>query len=224
MNLLEQPIGQLACALPGSTRIFHRYGLDFCCGGHKTLREAAEKRDVNPQAVAAELEPLRHNAVSGRDWRVATLADLIEHILKRFHERHREQLPELIRLARRVEQVHAGRHDCPAGLADHLDVMHNELRSHMMKEEQVLFPMLLGGMGNRVLAPIAMMRFEHDQHGDALARLLALTDDITAPVDACTTWRALYAGLSELKDDLMEHIHLENNVLFPKVEQAATSA
>lgn len=224
MNLLEQPIGQLACALPGATRIFHLYGLDFCCGGHKTLRESAEKRNVSPQAIAAELETLRNNTFSGRNWREAPVADLIEHILTRFHARHREQLPELIRLARRVKQVHAGRADCPAGLADHLEAMHNELLSHMMKEEQVLFPMLLGGMGNRALAPIAMMRFEHDQHGDALARLLALTDDITAPADACTTWRALYAGLLELKEDLMEHIHLENNVLFPEAEQAAASA
>ncbi len=219
MSLLEQPIGQLACALPGATRIFHQHKLDFCCGGHKSLREAAEKRGVNPEALLSELETLQNVDPRNRDWRSASSGELIEHILQRYHERHREDLPELIRLARRVEQVHGERADCPAGLADHLEAMFHELLSHMMKEEQVLFPMLLAANDGEARSPISLMRFEHDQHGEALARLEALTDDIHAPVDACNTWNALYAGLARLREDLMQHIHLENNVLFLNAER-----
>lgn len=219
MSLLEQPIGQLACALPGATRIFHQHKLDFCCGGHKSLREAAEKRGVNPEALLSELETLQNVDPRNRDWRSASSRELIEHILQRYHERHREDLPELIRLARRVEQVHGERADCPTGLADHLEAMFHELLSHMMKEEQVLFPMLLAGNDGEARSPISLMRFEHDQHGEALARLESLTDDITAPADACNTWNALYAGLARLREDLMQHIHLENNVLFLNAER-----
>ena len=220
MNLLEQPIGQLACALPGATRIFHQHKLDFCCGGHKSLREAAEKRGLNLDALLSELEPLQKLDSQNRDWRSASPAELIDYILRRFHEQHRQDVPELIRLARRVEQVHADRSDCPAGLADHLEIMFQELLSHMMKEEQVLFPMLLVGSNGEAQSPISLMRLEHDQHGDALARLESLTNDITAPADACNTWGALYAGLARLREDLMQHIHLENNVLFLNAERA----
>ena len=220
MNLLEQPIGQLACALPGATRVFHQHKLDFCCGGHKSLREAAEKRGLNLDALLSELEPLQKLDSKNRDWRSVSPAELIDYILRRFHEQHRQDVPELIRLARRVEQVHADRSDCPAGLADHLEIMFQELLSHMMKEEQVLFPMLLAGSNGEAQSPISLMRLEHDQHGDALARLESLTNDITAPADACNTWSALYAGLARLREDLMQHIHLENNVLFLNAERA----
>ena len=219
MNLLEQPIGQLACALPGSTRIFHQHKLDFCCGGHKTLREAAEKRGVNLQTLVDALSPLQSLGASDRDWRAAPASELIDYILRRFHERHREDVPELIRLARRVEEVHGERPDCPTGLADHLEGMFEELLSHMMKEEQILFPMLLEGNDPMARSPIAVMRSEHDQHGEALAGLENLTNDMTEPADACNTWRALYAGLRQLREDLMQHIHLENNILFLNAEQ-----
>ncbi len=109
MSLLEQPIGQLACALPGATRIFHHHKLDFCCGGHKSLREAAEKRGLNPEALLSELEPLQNADPRNRDWRLASARELIDYILRRFHEQHRQDMPELIRLARRVEQVHGER-------------------------------------------------------------------------------------------------------------------
>lgn len=140
--------------------------------------------------------------------------ELISFILTRFHERHREQLPELIRLARRVEEVHGDRPECPAGLADHLNVMFQELLSHMQKEEQVLFPMLARGMGAMAAAPITVMRMEHDDHGVALQRLSDLTHDLALPQSACNTWRTLYLGLRTFRDDLREHIQLENDVLF----------
>lgn len=219
MNLLEQTIGSIACEIPGATRIFHRHKLDFCCGGHKSLLEAAQRRGVNTEALTTELEQLRSQAQYGRDWRQAAPSALIDHLLQAYHEKHRVQLPELIRLARRVEDVHGERPECPVGLADHLSAMYQELESHMMKEEQVLFPMLARGYVDPAQGPISMMRFEHDQHGEALDELARLTDDITPPANACNTWRALYTGLAELREDLMQHIHLENNILFLEAER-----
>lgn len=139
---------------------------------------------------------------------------LIEHLLERYHTRHREQLPELIRLACRVEQVHGEHSHCPNGLADLLRDIRQELEGHMLKEEQVLFPMLKMGMGAHAAPPIQVMRYEHEQHGQALEQLLALTDQIKPPAGACNTWRTLYQGLEVFHGDLLEHIHLENDVLF----------
>ena len=145
----------------------------------------------------------------------------MDHILARYHAVHREQLPELIRLARKVEQVHGERTECPRGLADHLAAMAQELESHMRKEELVLFPMIARGHGALAVAPVSMMRHEHDDHGVALRQMEALTDGITPPRGACTTWRALYTGLRTFREDLMQHIHTENNILFERFAPAA---
>lgn len=151
----------------------------------------------------------------------ATPTQLVDHILARYHAVHREQLPELIRLARKVEQVHGEREDCPHGLADHLTAMAQALESHMRKEEDVLFPMIVRGHGALAAAPIAVMRMEHEEHGVALGRLEQLTAALTLPRAACTTWRALYAGLQTFREDLMAHIHTENNILFERFAPAA---
>ncbi len=214
LDYLNAPLGDLARSIPGATRVFHEFRLDFCCNGHRTLAEAAKRKHIDPQQVIDSLHVLTGEAGDDRDWSQATAAELIDHILRRFHARHREQLPELIRLARRVEQVHGDRAECPNGLADHLTDMLQELESHMLKEEQILFPMLARGMSDMAGGPISVMRYEHDQHGDALEGVIELTNDITAPPGACNTWQALYRGLEELRQDLMEHIHLENNILF----------
>lgn len=213
--LIDQPLGLLARTLPGATQVFHEFQLDFCCGGKHSLREAAASKGLDAQTIAARLEALKGiEAGDGRDWTRVPVDVLIDHILTRYHARLREQVPELIRLARRVEQVHGDRPECPRGLADHLEAMQQELESHMLKEEQVLFPMLLRGMSGMAGGPIAVMRAEHDQHGQELRRLEELTGGITLPRGACNTWRALYLGLTTLREELMEHIHLENNILF----------
>jgi len=213
-NLLQQTLGNIACELPGATRIFHAHKLDFCCGGQLSLSEAAARRGIDAEAIADELQALGALNTEAVDWRTAPDAELISHILERYHARHRLQLPELIRLAQRVEQVHGDRDDCPAGLTDLLRYMQQELESHMLKEEHILFPALLDGMGLQATAPISVMRMEHEQHGAALQRLFELTQQITPPANACNTWHALYSGLDEFVRDLMQHIHLENNVLF----------
>ena len=215
MNLLDQPLGQIAREIPGATEIFHQHKLDFCCGGHNSLRAAATIKDLDADAIAAQLKALAAAAAPAeRDWSGAEPVELIEHILTRYHARHREQLPELIRLARRVELVHRARTDCPAGLADHLEMMEQAMESHMQKEEQVLFPMLAAGHGAMAAGPVSVMRMEHDDHGQSLDRLAELTDDFTLPPDACGTWQALYLGVRTLRQELMDHIHLENNILF----------
>ncbi len=225
MTLLDQSLGALARSIPGATQIFHDHKLDFCCGGKHSLREAAAGRGIDAQPIVDRLQALQAEAAGdGCDWRTQSAGDLIAHLLRRFHDRHREQLPELIRLARRVEEVHGDRPDCPLGLAAHLSVMQHELESHMQKEEQVLFPMLAHGYTPALEGPVAVMRHEHDEHGEALRRLEALTHDITMPRGACNTWRALYLGLKTLREDLMEHIHLENNILFEGLNAVSSPA
>ncbi|MBI2380613.1 MAG: iron-sulfur cluster repair protein YtfE [Gammaproteobacteria bacterium] len=217
-SLTETSLGQIARELPGATAIFHKHKLDFCCGGAKSLAEAAAKRGLDAQAIAAELTALRPEDADGE--RLAELpdAELIAHILERYHEAHRADLPELIRLARRVEAVHREHPLCPTGLAEHLETMLDELAMHMHKEEQILFPMIAQGMGGMAVPPITMMRHEHDDHAEALALMEALAHGMAIHAEACNTWRALYLGLDRLKRELMEHIHLENNVLFTRFD------
>ncbi|NYT25980.1 hemerythrin domain-containing protein [Alcaligenaceae bacterium] len=149
---------------------------------------------------------------------------LIDFIVSRFHAGHRAQLPELIRLSRRVEHVHAAHARCPEGLADELEAHLQELESHMLKEEQVLFPMLLRGMHGPARGPISVMMFEHEQHFDSMERIHLLANDLVLPEDACNTWRGLYEGLGIYARELTQHIHLENDVLFAQASQAVKGA
>lgn len=222
MELIDQSLGQLARRIAGATRLFDAHHFDFCCGGNQSLRSAAAAAGVDLAPIVEELRALESRATSGeRTWDNASPTELVDHILTRYHAVHREQLPELIRLARKVEQVHGERDDCPHGLADHLSAMAQELESHMRKEEDVLFPLIARGHGAMAGAPITVMRMEHDEHGVALRRLEDLTDGLTPPRAACTTWRALYAGLRTFRQDLMAHIHTENNILFERFAPAA---
>lgn len=214
----DQQIGQIAVHLPGATAVFRRLKLDFCCGGQVSLAHAAADKGLDADAVLAELAALQRNDAAPE---AASPSALIDHILARYHEVHRVQLPELIRMARRVEAVHRDNADVPVGLADLLEDMHEELLAHMRKEEDILFPMMKSGGNPFVGLPISIMRAEHVDHGAALDKLNALTHDATPPQGACNTWRALYAGIAQLGDDLINHIHLENNVLFPAFEAGA---
>lgn len=210
----DETLASLAVRIPGATAVFRRQHLDFCCGGDQTLEDACAARQLDPKPILAELESLQQPPAPPQ---APTPGELIDHILQRFHETHRRQLPELIRMARRVEARHSQHPDVPHGLADHLQAMAHELLSHMEKEEQILFPLIKRGGHPMIAQPIAVMRQEHVQHGKQIARLNALTAGQRAPADACTTWRALYHGITQLMDDLMQHIHLENNVLFRAV-------
>lgn len=214
----EQSLGQIAVQLPGATAVFRRLKLDFCCGGQVSLALAADAKGLDVQALLAELVALQRPA---EPQPAEEPAALIAHILARYHQVHRVQLPELLRMARRVEAVHREHPLVPAGLADVLEAMEHELLAHMQKEENILFPMLLASGNPMVIQPIHMMRAEHIHHGAMLDCLSALTHNATPPEGACNTWRALYAGIAQLQEDLVQHIHLENNVLFAQFEAPA---
>lgn len=219
MELLDRSLGQLARKIPGATAVFHQHGLDFCCGGNRSLRKAAEEKNIDSVEIEQELQSiLDQQDPPATD--AMPLPELIDFILDNFHRVHRQELPELIRLADKVERVHGDKPNCPKGLTAHLMHMAQELESHMQKEEMILFPMIKQGAGSMVMGPVSVMRHEHDDHGTALAELERLTNNMQPPQGACNTWRALYLGLQKLRHDLMEHIHLENNVLFVKVEES----
>ena len=213
-----QSLGQLAVQIPGATAVFRRLKLDFCCGGHQSLADACAQKGLDASRILSEIEALVPAQVEP-DTR--SPAQLIDHVLSRYHEVHRQQLPELIRMARRVEAVHRDHPMVPQGLANHLETMEQELLDHMAKEEQVLFPLLKQGGHPMVIHPIGMMRHEHVSHGAQLERLAALAHQHQPPEGACNTWQALYAGTARLAEDLVDHIHLENNVLFPLFESQA---
>ena len=151
-------------------------------------------------------------------------AALIAHIQTRYHDRHGADLADLLPLARKVEDAHFGDPDLPDGLVVLLEDMAAEMEEHMMKEEHVLFPMMLAGGHPMIVHPIAMMRAEHDQHGDNSAALSELTRGFAAPEHACGSWRRLYAGLGPFAADLAHHMHLENDILFPRFEAMAADA
>ena len=182
------------------------------------LEVAAQQKNLNLAEIEARLAALQESKSNNeKDWASAPYAEMIDHIVARFHNRHREQLPELITLAQKVENVHGDREDCPIGAAATLEKIYAELSQHLMKEEQILFPMIK--MGNYAMAamPIRVMEMEHDEAGQDVEVLKSLTNHCTPPADACFSWRALYSGINEFIDDLMHHIHLENNILFPRV-------
>lgn len=217
----NRAIGEIAATLPGATAVFRKFKLDFCCGGDAVLAEAVRKRGLDLAAVEAALaalEPSRSAPAAPEG-----TGALIEHILGRYHEMHRRQLPELIALARKVEAVHARHPDVPHGLADALEAIQAELDEHMRQEEGELFPPMRHQEDVVSAQPIAQMRHDHDRHGAHLRQLEAITKGFVLPDGACRSWGALYAGTAKLVDDVMEHIHLENNVLFPRFEHREAS-
>jgi regulator of cell morphogenesis and NO signaling len=212
----NRTIGEIAATLPGATAVFRKFKLNFCCGGDVMLAEAVRKRGLDLGLVEKTLAALDPGKSAPAP---EATAALIDHILSRYHETHRRELPELVRLARKVEVVHAGHPEAPRGLADTLEAIRVELEKHMQSEEAELFPLMRQQHDARAELPIAQMRHDHDRHGGLLRLLEALAHGFTLPEGACRSWEALYVGTDKLVDDVMEHIHLENNVLFPRFEQ-----
>jgi regulator of cell morphogenesis and NO signaling len=222
----DSTVKDIVIAHPMATRVFGRHQIDFCCRGGIPLREACEKKGLDADAVVSELET--DLAGSGDDpdqWAEAPLGDLIDHILATYHGPLRTELPRLEQMARKVHAVHGERMpEVLSELVEVFDALQEELGSHMLKEEQILFPMINAGQGMDAGAPIAMMEDEHASAGAALARIRELTNDFTPPEGACNTWRGLWAGLSELETQMHQHIHLENNILFPRTIEGELQA
>lgn len=231
---VDRTVGEIAAEYPATVQVFQKHQIDFCCGGKSPLREACESRGLAPEAVIEELEQAAAGRVQdANDWTRAGLGELIDHIVGTHHEYLKLELPRLSGMAARVAERHAGRYDgVPERLAAIYEDLRAELESHLMKEERVLFPLInnleaaaSAGTGappahcGSVNNPIRVMVHEHDSAGSALAQLRALTGQYTPPIDACNTFRGLYHGLEALEADLHRHIHLENNVLFPRAAE-----
>jgi regulator of cell morphogenesis and NO signaling len=209
-------LADLAVTHPGAARVFHRHGLDFCCGGRQPLATVCAERGLDADAVLADID--REGAMPGdeRRWDLEPLTALIAFIVTTYHRRLREAFPDLVRMAATVEARHAAKADCPKGLAAQLTAMHDEVLEHLAKEEQVLFPLILSGQGRMAIGPVHVLEMEHEAHARNLQIVRQITHDLQPPAEACPTWRALYLQLQALEQELMVHIHLENHVLFSR--------
>jgi regulator of cell morphogenesis and NO signaling len=163
------------------------------------------------QALASD-----RRASPATDWNAAPLAQLIQHILTAYHEPLKAEVPRLVQLARRVEREHADQPGCPVGLAALLTDVHEAVESHLAKEERILFPLILHGRGPTAHMPVQVMTQEHEDHEQSLRHIRELTSDLRIPDHACASWRDLYGSLARLETELLEHIQLENTVLFPR--------
>jgi regulator of cell morphogenesis and NO signaling len=208
-------LAELATTVPAAAQVFYRHGLDFCCGGRRPLDEACAARGIDVDAVLKDIDAESATAVSER-WDTRPFSELIDRIVGFYHARLRQGLPELIAMSEKVEMRHAEKPNVPAGLGALLRRVEADVLDHLAKEEQVLFPLILAGRGRDAVGPVHVLELEHAGHKEDLLAIRALTDGITPPPHACVTWRALYLGLQQFEQELMEHIHLENNVLFQR--------
>ncbi len=214
-------LAEIVLTHPEAAPIFRRLGLDFCCHGTESLESACAQRHLAAEAVFAEVVAAQARAqVPPPSWKSLDLPALVVAIVDRFHVPLRRRLDDLRAAARRVETVHREKSDCPVGLSAHLESFTQSLLTHMDKEEQTLFPALLHGRAGTAPLAIRVLMEEHEDHAEALLRTRALTRDFEIPPAACGTWRSLYLGLDTLERELMEHVHVENHVLFPKALQS----
>ncbi|MCB9740739.1 MAG: iron-sulfur cluster repair di-iron protein [Deltaproteobacteria bacterium] len=214
-------VADLAATRPKALRVLHRHGIDFCCGGRRTVAEACERAGVSADQLLAEVAELEASEPADERWDTAPLGELIDHIIDRHHRPLDDELPRLLQMAHRVVQVHGHKQpDRLPALFETVLALRDDLLPHMHKEEAILFPWMRSGRGADAQSPVRVMLYEHEAVGELLEKLRALTDGYTAPPGACATWRGLFQGLSELDEDLRLHIHLENNVLFPRALQA----
>lgn len=227
VDYLSTPVSQLVTDRPERFRVFEKWGIDYCCGGKGPLGEACAAQGLDADAVVADLaaSDARVPEEAEGDWATATIPDLVENIVSTHHAYLQQALPELRKLSAQVVAAHAERHPELAEVREVLLGLAAELDSHLMKEEQILFPLCLQlsqastlpeSHCGTVQNPIRVMEFEHDSAGRALARLRELTADYTPPADACPTYRAFLQTLAELEVDLHRHIHKENHILFPR--------
>jgi regulator of cell morphogenesis and NO signaling len=224
-------VGEIAAAVPNATREFEKLGIDYCCGGTRTLGEACAEANISIDETLARLEKSLASAPPSerQDWQNQLLDDLIAHITTTHHVFVREESPRIEALSAKVVGVHGKNHPELLQVQQVFSALAEELRVHLMKEEQVLFPYVvrleestLAGepappaMFGTVVNPIRMMMQEHDGAGDALRSLRSITVDYKIPEDACISYRTLYQALQGFESDLHQHIHLENNILFPR--------
>jgi len=231
-------VRELAVEIPNATRVFEEFGIDYCCGGKRSLDEACNAAKLPVDEVIKALSVAAKPSASGNgQLQSGSLAELIDHIVKTHHKFTREETARLNKLLDKVCSVHGKNHPELLAIRETFLGLEQELRVHLMKEENVLFPYIvrmeealfqneppLPGPFGTVQNPIRMMMQEHDGAGEALRQIRQASHNFTAPEDACISYQTLYQALAGLEADLHQHIHLENNILFPRAVEMEESA
>ena len=221
-------VREIAVEMPQATRVFEKLGIDYCCGGSKSLEQACSGANVRVSEVMQSLETAARPSTEP-DWNSGDLGKLVAHIVTTHHNYVKSEVPRLEALIGKVCGVHGKNHPELLQVQNVFRALGGELSMHMMKEENILFPYVVrmeeavrsGQRSARppfgsVENPIHMMLMEHDSAGDALRELRRLTNDYAPPADACISYQTLYRALLDFEADLHQHIHLENNILFPR--------
>jgi regulator of cell morphogenesis and NO signaling len=228
----ESLVRDIAAEHPQSVRVFEAHGIDYCCGGRRRLEEACRAANIAVETVLEELHQPPAVDQPDRNWNQASLADLAGHIVEKHHGFVRQESPRLTALAAKVRSKHGSAHPELVTLEEIFNDLAAELEMHMLKEERILFPMIKrleeasrsapssASAFRGVEFPIRQMISEHDGAGELLSRIRSETAQFSVPSDACPSFRALYHGLEEFERDLHRHIHLENNILFPRAMEA----
>jgi len=226
----NETLGEIVAKDARKARIFNKYGLDYCCGGKQTVQQACATKDLDVTMVEQELRQAGETSAPAslpyNDWSLDFLAD---YIVNTHHHYVKTTLPDIIHYAKKAAQVHGSRHPELARVSQLLEDVKAELIDHMHNEEVLLFPYIkdLVAAGRQsspvrvaqfgtVKNPIATMQVEHETVGTTLATIRHLTNNYTLPEGACATYTLLYGMLGQFENDLHMHVHLENNILFPK--------
>jgi regulator of cell morphogenesis and NO signaling len=231
-------VREIALEMPLTTRIFEEYKIDYCCGGRRSLAEACISAGVDVMDVTRKLEEFLSETALDPNlirWETRSSAELIDHIVDKHHVFTKSELARLGTLMEKVYQRHGADHPELLEMKESFSALSQELMPHMMKEETVLFPFiktLENSAANdltipvphfgTVQNPVRMMMFEHDAAGEILGKMRQISNDYLLPDGACPSYSALYHGIRALESDLHQHIHLENNVLFPKAVKMET--
>jgi len=225
-------LGELVADRPARARVFESFGLDYCCGGRRTLADACAEKGLAVADVVAALERIEPSpAETTSDWRTVSLRVLVDHIERTHHVFLRREMPRVAALLDKVVTVHGDSHPELHRVSAVYTAFQDEMYAHLSKEEYDLFPMiqrLVDGTTDRshhgsIRGAIPVLLKEHDAAGRALAILRDLTRGFTAPPDGCGSYVALLDGLAEVERDTHEHMHEENNILFPRAIQAEAS-
>jgi len=230
--MTAKTVREIAVENPAATRVFEKFGIDYCCGGNQLLDQACEKAGVAVDEVLDCLEMEEETIRSAqlvRDWQKEPLSELVVHIKNTHHKFTREEIIRLTALLQKVCSVHGKYHPELIDIRSTFAGLAQELTTHLMKEEMALFPYIvrmeeavihgeptLPAPFGTVKNPVAMMEHEHDSAGNALRSMRKTSNDFAAPADACVSYQTLYKVLECFEADLHQHIHLENNILFPR--------
>jgi regulator of cell morphogenesis and NO signaling len=219
----HKTVAEITASTPGAFRVFMKHDIDFCCGGNIPVEEAAQNAELSVETLVHELEAAKESSVPGEhvDWSESTSMELISHIIERYHRSLREMFPPLDKISAKIASVHGeGPKHHLVQLRETLSLLMGDMLDHLETEERELFPVILSGENSEERRlPVVQLEEEHREVAKSLERIRKLTNRFTPPEDSCNTFRAYYAELERLDHETRRHIHLENNVLFPRVAE-----